>query len=182
MKENKNQIKTNENSGNGCAIALLIVFLIIFVPILISLVSNHIEISNKSKYETKLIEEGKTKTHSEVINEIIETLKNKNEAQLKAFLSEDFTYYDNNNIQHKYISSFLEDLKTLSSSYDIEQRGNDIKNQETYRIYWNVVEQNKSLGRTNQYYCLQKVTAVLNRVVKDNIITYEIEKIILTDN
>lgn len=179
MEESK---QTNKSNGTGCAIVFFIIFLLIFVPILIGLISNNMQVSNQAKHEKNLLEQGKTKSHNDVINEIIETLKNKNEAELKEFLSKDFLYYDNNNIEHKYISSFLEDLKILSSSYDIEQRGNDIKDQETYRIYWNVVEQNKSLGRANQYYCLQKVTVILNRVVKDDIITYEIEKIILTDN
>jgi len=178
MEEKKNQIPVNKNNGTGCAIVLFIIILIIFIPMLIGSIGS----LNKTKHETKLIEEGKTKTESEIINEIIEILKSKDEIQLKKYLSKEFIYYDNDNLEHRYISSFLDDLKILATSYDIERRGNDIKDKETYRIYWNVVEQNKSLGKTNQYYCLQKITILLNRVVKEDIITYEIEKIILSNN
>lgn len=178
------QSQGNKNNGNGCAIILFIVFLIIFVPILIGLISNNIKSSNKLKLEQQLIQEGKVKSDNEVINEIVDILKNRDENKLKGYLSKNITYYDNNNMEYKYLSSsFWSNLKYLiKDEYDIEKRENDIKDQETYRIYWNVVEQNKSLGRTNQYYCLQTITIVLNRIVKKDIITYEIEKIILKNN
>lgn len=172
--------KENKNGGIGCAIAFLVLVAIIFVPIIISSI-NSLE---ETKHESKLIKEGKIKTSDEVIDEIIETLKNKDETQLKGFLSNDFTYYDNNNTEHKYISSFLEDLKILSSSYDIEKRGNSIQDEETYRIYWNTVEQNIKNGikRGERGYCIQTITIVLKRATKQDVITYEIEKIILKDN
>lgn len=180
MKEKQEQFQSNKSNGSGCAIVLFVVFLIIFLPILIWLISNNIENSNKLKHEQQLIQEGKVKSDNEVINEIVNVLKYRDENKLKEYLSENIIYYDNN-IEYKYLSnSFWYDLKYLvKDEYDIEKRGNDIKNQETYRIYWNVVEQNKSLGRTNEYYCLQTITIVLNRIVKKDIITYEIEKIIL---
>lgn len=173
----------NEKSTSGCLIVFFVVFLLIFLPILIGLISNNSNTSNQAKHEAKLIEEGKTKTDNEVINEIAEILKNKNEEKLKEYLSENFMYSDNDRNQSKYIHDFISDLNYLiEDNYDIEKRGNDLKDEETYRIYWNVVEQNKNLGRTNQYYCLQKITIILKRVIKQDIITYEIEKIILTDN
>lgn len=150
---------------------------------MIGLISNNIKSSNKEKHEALLIEEGKIKTDSEVINEIIEILIERNGRKLEEYLSYEFVYVDNDRHESKYVGSFWTDLNYLvEDNYDIEKRANDIKDEETYRIYWNVVEQNKGLGRANQYYCLQKITIILEKIVKEDIITYEIEKIILTDN
>lgn len=175
--------ESSEKNTNGCLIVFLIVFLLICLPILIGLISNNINISNQAKHETKLIKEGKTKTDSEVINEIIEILKNKDKEKLKEYLSNDFIYYDNDNIEHKYISSFFEDLNIYTTSCEIEKRGNSIEDKETYRIYWNVVEENKKRGikRQEHGYCLQTITIMLKKTTKQDIITYEIEKIILKD-
>lgn len=184
MEDKQKEIQINRNSGIGCSIVLFIVFLIIFIPILIGLISNNIETSNQAKHEAKLIEDGKTKTHNQVINEIVERLKNKDEGKLKEYLADDFIYYDNDNIEHKYISNFCEDLNIYTTSCEIERRGDISANDwATYRIYWNIVEENKKNGidKTNQYYCLQTITIMLRKVVKENEITYEIEKIILKD-
>ena len=66
----------------------------------------------------------------------------------------------------------------------MDERENSIEDKATYRIYWNVVEENKKNGidKDSEYYCLQKITIILKRIVKEDIITYDIEKIILTDN
>lgn len=179
MEEKK---QANKNDGTGCAIVLFIIFLIIFVPILIGLVSNNVEKSNQAKHEAKLIEEGKTKTHNEIINEIMQILKNKEKEQLEKYLSKDFTYYDNNNMEHRFLDSFISDLQIYTSSYEIERRG-DINKYDTatYWIYWNVVEKNKINGvdKADTNYCLQRIYIYLKRVVKEDTITYEIEKIIL---
>lgn len=170
---------------NGYLIVFFIVSLLIVLPILIVLISNNINTSNQAKHEEKLIEEGKTKTHNEVINEIVEVLKNKDKEKIKDYLANDYTYYDNDNIEHKYISSFLDDLTIYTANYEIERRGEtNLDEFATYRIYWNIVEENKKKGidKTSQYYCLQKITIMLKKVVKENEITYEIERIILTDN
>ena len=180
----ENKGKISKNDGTGCSIVLFIIFLIIFVPILIGLISNNIEKSNQAKHEAKLIEEGKVKTHNEVINEIVEILKNKDEKKLKEYLATDYIYYDNDNIEHKYISSFYEDLNIYTASCEIERRGDTNSNDwATYRIYWNIVEENKKKGidKTSQYYCLQTITIMLRKVIKQNEITYDIEKIILKD-
>lgn len=176
--------ENDKKNTEGYLIIFLIIFLLIFLPILIRLISNNINTSNQVKHEAKLVEEGKIKTHNEVINEIIEILKNKNNDNLREYISNDFVYYDNDNIAHRYISDFLQDLKILSSTYEIERRGDtNLNDLTTYRIYWNIVEENKKRGidKTNSYYCLQKITIMLKRVVKENEITYEIEKIILKD-
>lgn len=177
--------KENKKNTNGGLIFLLIFLLIIFVPILVWLTSDNIKNANQVKHEEKLIEEGKIKTSNEVINEIIEILKNKDENKLKEYLSENFIYSDNDRSQSKYIHDFINDLTYLiKDNYEIEKRGNNLEDKETYRIYWNVVEENKKkeIDKTSKYYCLQKITIILKRVIKQDIITYEIEKIILTSN
>jgi len=176
--------KINENKGIGCLIGVLIVIAIIFLPLIIGTISNSLENSKAKNHEQQLIKEGKVKTSDEVVDEIIETIKKEDESILKGFLSKDFTYYDNNNIEHKYISSFLRDIRILSSNYDIEKRGNSIQDEETYRIYWNTVEQNIKNGikRGERGYCIQTVTIILKRVTKQDVITYEIEKIILKNS
>lgn len=178
----ENQDNKNGN-GTGCLIIILIIVAIIFIPIIFNTLKESNESLQKTKLEGKLIEEGKVKTYDKTINEILEILKNKDENKLKEYLSNDFLYYDNNNRESKYITAFFRDLKILSSEYDIERRGDTSRDDVvTYRIYWNVVNGNKSLGRTSQYYCLQKVTIMLKRIVKQDIITYEVDKIILKDN
>lgn len=175
--------KEKENQGMGCIIAVFIILGFIFVPIVIGMISDTIKDSKETKHVASLVEAGKTKSSEDIINEIIEKLKNKENRNLISYLAEECIYYDNDNYEHKYISSFYDDLQILSSSYDIERRGDtSIDDRVTYRIYWNVVEKNKDLGRTSQYYCLQKITIMLKKVVKKDIITYEVEKIILTDN
>lgn len=167
-----------KKQGTGCVITFLIIFGIIAV---VFLVNNLIE-SQKSldatKHEETLIKEGKTETHNQIINEIIEIMKEENEEKITEYLSSDFKYYNDNNIESKYISNFFSDLKILSTNYDIERRG-DINKDDivTYRIYWNLVEANSNWGRTSDYYCLQKITIQLKRVVKKDKITYEIENI-----
>lgn len=177
-------LSNDKNKGLGCAITLLILVAIIFIPLIINTISDSIESDNEAKHEAQLIEEGKTKSANDVINEIAEILKNCDEAKLKEYVAENFEYSDNDRNHSKYIDNFLRDLSIYSSSYEIERRGNDIKDKETYRIYWNIVEENRDNGvdKTSQYYCLQKITIMLKRVIKEDIITYEIEKIILTDN
>lgn len=177
--------ENNEKSVTGCLIVFLIVFILIFLPILIGLISNNVKVSIQEKHEAKLIQEGKTKTHNETINEIIEILKNKDKEKIKDYLTTDFTYYDNDNIEHKNISSFLDDLSIYTTSYEIEKRGDTSSDDlATYRVYWNIVEENKKKGidKTNPYYCLQKITIMLKRVVKENEITYEINQIIVKNN
>lgn len=169
-------------NGVGCCIVVLILVAIIFVPIIVGTISSTIQSSKAEKHEQQLIEEKKVKTAEEVIYELAEIFKNKDESKIKEYLSEDFSYYDNENIKHKYPSSFFKDLKVLTSSYDIERRGNSIQDEETYRIYWNVVELNKKWGRESEYYCLQRIEVMLKREIKENVITYEVEKLVLKNN
>lgn len=156
---------------------MLILIILAFVP---GLVENKQNL-DILKQEEQLIKEGKVKTHDEVINEIIEILKERKQEKLEEYLADEFTYVDNDRNNSKYSSSLWTDLKYLvEDNYDIEKRANDTKNQETYRIYWNINKLVKE--RTDRLYCLQKITISLKRVVKQDIVTYEIEKIMLTDN
>lgn len=179
--EEKKKINFTKGKGLGYIVALLVVVLFVFIL----MIREPLKEQGRLDKEKQLIEEGKTKTHNEVINEIIEILRDKKESELKKYLADSFKYYNNDKIESKYISGFLKDLDILSSSYDIERRGDTHQDSVvTYRIYWNVVEENKKKGidKTDRYYCLQRITIMLKRIVNENEITYEIEKIILTDN
>lgn len=159
-------------------IIILIIVILIFMPSLLESKSK----LDKSKLEHNLIEDGKTVSSDEIINELIEILKTKDKNKIEQCLTKDFTYYDNNNIEHKYIHDFFSDLNILSSKYDIERRGDtSSSDRATYRIYWNTVEQNIDNGikRGERGYCLQTITIMLKRVVRQDLITYEVEKIIL---
>ncbi len=176
MENKEDQIPINKNNGTGCAIVLFIIFLIIFIPMLIGSIGN----LNKTKHETKLIEEGKTKNHNEVMNEIIEVLKNRKEEDLKKYLTDDFVYMNNNGYESKYISGFWNDLKYFTGKYYLEKRENSIKDEETYWIYWDIPEE-LTYEQYSQY-SLQRIFVYLKRTVKENVITYKINKIILRDN
>lgn len=173
--------KNNEKNKTGCLIVFLIVFLLIFLPILIGLISNSIKVSNQAKHETKLIEEGKTKTHNEVINEVVDIFKNRDEEKLNEYLSSDFSYYNNDNTESKYINNFWADLKFYTGKHYIEERG-DTLNQEnkTFWIYWDIPEQLEY--KQYSQYSLQKICIYMRRIVKEDIITYEINQIILKNN
>ncbi len=178
----KEKQESQKSNYTGCLIAFFIILIIIFIIIAIGMISNTSKEQDKINHENELISQGKIKNASEIVEEVAELLKNRDVTRINEYLSDNFSYFGKNNYESKTIDKLFSDLQYLSSSYDIEKRGNDLEDKETYRIYWNVVEQNKNLGRTNQYYCLQQITIILKKVVKEDIITYEIEKIILTDN
>jgi len=173
-------VKENKNSRICYCVIILILVAIIFIPI----ISNSIKEYKTQKHIEQLIANGKVKKPEEVLNEIIEALKGKNEKQIEEYIADEFKYYNRNNSESISISSLLMDLQVLASSYEIERRGNINKDEYiTYYIYWNVVEQNKNSGvnKAEQYYCLQKIHIYLKKIVKEDIITYEIEKIRLLD-
>lgn len=174
-------IEKTKNDTTHYLIVFLIIFLLIFLPILIGLVSSNIENTNQSKHEEKLIEEGKVKTHSDVINEIVDILKKRDEEKLKEYLSSDFNYWDDNNTESKYIYKFWSDLKFYTGKHYIEERG-DITdtNYKTFWIYWDIPEQLEY--KQYSQYSLQKICIDIRKVVKENIITYEINQIILKNN
>ena len=68
----------------------------------------------------------------------------------------------------------------VENNYTWEKRNNSIEDEETYTIYWNT---NKGIiNKSDRLYCSQKITIILRKAVNEEIITYEIGKIILTDN
>lgn len=173
--------KENQKSNyTGCLIVFFIILVIIFIIIAISMTSNTSEEQQELNHENELISQGKIKNASEVITEVAELLKNRDITKFDEYLSNNFSYIGKDNYESKTADNLFNDLQYLASDYDVEKRENDFEDKETYRIYWNT---NKLVtDKTNNLYSLQKITVVLNRVVKEDIITYEIEKIILTDN
>lgn len=174
-------MKERDNDTTGGLIVFLIIFLLIFAPILIGLISNNIENRKKVEHEEKLIEEGKVETADTIINQIIEILEDRDKEKINQYLSKDFVYYNNDNIESKFISGFWNDLKYYTGKHYIEQRG-DTSNEEskTFWIYWDIPEQIEY----KQYadYSLQKICIYMKRVVKEDSITYEINQIILKNN
>ena len=176
-------MNNKDNENNKSLLITIIIIIIIILILCLPAVTKSINELNSSKLEYKLLQEGKTIRSDEVIEKIVEIMKNKDEEKMNDYLSDDFVYYYKNR-DSKYIYSFWNNLKDLvNDNYEIERRENDIKDEETYRIYWDVVEQNKINGvnKTDEYYCLQRITIVLKRVIKKDIISYEIKNIILND-
>lgn len=178
MEEKKENEKKNE--GLGCVITLAIVFAIIIALIAVSSLSDAIKSSNEAKHRLSLVQEGKTISSGTIMNEIAEILKNRQEDNLKEYLADNFKYIDNDRCESKNIDGFWKDIKYFVTDYDIEKRENSIKDEETYRIYWNT--NNLVKERADRLYCSQKIIVILKEVVKNDMITYEIEEIMLTDN
>lgn len=147
---------------------ILVIVLMIFLPGLFE--------SKKSldtvKHEYNLIEEGKTVTAREITEEFTKLLSVKNYDEANKYLSNDCKLIDSNNTERVKLEYCLEKL-AVYNSYTIEKRGNDLKNQETYRILWN--------GTTYEN-TKQIITLNLRKKVNKQEITYEIIRVIFTDN
>lgn len=155
---------------------------IILLIILLISVTNFLE--NKKEldviaHERELIQEGKVEASEEIVREIAEILKNREEDALEQYLTEDFSYWKNGETQS--IDDFWNDLNYLvENKYSIEERGNSIEDEETWFIYWNT---NESItDKSSDLYCLQEIRIYLKRVVEEEFITYKIERIILNNN
>ena len=155
--------------------------IILHIILLIS-VTNFLE--NKKEldviaHERELIQEGKVEASEEIVREIAEILKNREEDALEQYLTEDFSYWKNGETQS--IDDFWNDLNYLvENKYSIEERGNSIEDEETWFIYWNT---NESItDKSSDLYCLQEIRIYLKRVVEEEFITYKIERIILNNN
>ena len=150
----------------GIAIIAIIIFTILY---------DDIKELNDTKHKTELIQQGKIESSYSIINEIIQVLKEKDSSKLDEYLNDDIEYWKDD--KEKNINSFLQDIdKIEDNNWKIEQRNNSIDNQETYLIYWNT---NKDIINIE---CSQKITFILEEVVKSDTITYEIKKIILINN
>lgn len=171
--------KKVKNNDKTFIIISVVIMAVIFIPIIIGLISSSASESREFNHETKLIQEGKSESPSKVLDKIINDLKDRKKEEFKKLLTEDFVYCNNGN-KIKKISNFWDDLKKYEGKYYTEQRGNSIKNHETYWIYWNIPEKTNYNEYTENYQ--QRIMIYLKKVVKEDIITYEIEKIILKDN
>lgn len=162
-------------------IIVFIAFLLVVILTLVSLMSKNIKESKQEKHEQKLIQEGNVVDSNKFIEEIVEILKNRDEEKLKKYLSSDFNYWDNNNTESKYIYNFWSDLKFYTGKHYIEERGDVTdQNYKTFWIYWDIPEQLEY--KQYSQYSLQKICIDIRKVVKENIITYEINQIILKNN
>lgn len=155
------------NSGNWkLAIILgtisLIVVLVIFLP---GLIESKNELEN-SRHEGKLLSEGKYTSDIETLEDFIKSLENGDIESAKKLLSKDCMIYDENN----NICTFEEYVSKIDTStyYKYEKRGNSIDDEKTYRISWKDG--------------LQIQTIVLDKVVNENEMHYEIVKCLLNIN
>lgn len=160
---------------------VFIAFLLVVILTLVSLMSKNIKVSKQEKQEQKLIQEGNVVDSNKFMEELVEILKKRDKEKLKDYLSSDFSYYNNNNTESKYINNFWSDLKFYTGKSYIEERG-DTLNQEnkTFWIYWDIPEQLEY--KQYSQYSLQKICIYMRRIVKEDIITYEINQIILKNN
>lgn len=159
-------MKKNDSGSWKLAIILgiisLVVVLVIFLPGLIES-KNELE---DLKHEEELLNEGKYKSDTETLKDFIKFLEDGDIEQAKSLLSEDCIIYDENN----NICTFEEYVSKIDTStyYKYEERGNSINDEKTYRISW-------KNG-------LQIQTIVLEKVVTENEIHYEIVKCLLNIN
>lgn len=164
MEEKENNNKIVWISGA----IILIIILIIFVPGLIENKKN----LDTSRHAYELIKEGKTISSSEITEQFATLLSNKRYDEASKYLSKDCEFYDSDNHKRVKLEYCLEELDECSS-YRTEKRGNELKDQETYRILWN----GTSYENTNQI-----VTLFLRKKIESDQVTYEIFRVIFTDN
>lgn len=151
-----------------CGTVILIIILILFVPGLLE----DKKALDLSKQEYNLIKEGKTVTARDIAEEFANLLSVKKYDETSKYLSNDCKLIDSNNKERVKLEYCLEKLVTYNS-YTIEKRGNDLKDQETYRILWN----GTNYSNTNQI-----ITLYLKKKITTDQRTYEIFRIIFTDN
>lgn len=179
-KTNFANFERNNNSNKVVWITGLIILILVLLLFIPKLVDDKKEL-DELEYERQLIQEGKVISDTEVINEIVNTLKERKEEQLNSYIATDFTYINDNGIESNSLYNFWNDLDYLvEDNYDIEKRGNSIQNEETYFVYWNT--NNKVIDRNDNMYCLQELRIYLKKVVETDRITYKVYRIILTDN
>ena len=147
---------------------LLILVLMIFMP---GLIESQQRLET-SKREYNLIQEGKTISASDVVEDFTLLLSNKKYNEASKYLSSDCKLIDSQNKERVNLEYCLEKLNNYNS-YRIERRGNSVQNEKTYRILWNGTR----YENTNQI-----ITLFLRRKVKTNEVTYEIFRLTFTDN
>ena len=102
-KENKNKVVLI------AGVVILVIIILLFIP---SLLNDKKEL-DELEYEGKLIQEGKVVSDTEVINEIVNILKERNENELNQYITTDFEYWkDREATNNKFI------LDRLTISYE----------------------------------------------------------------
>lgn len=169
--------KKNNRSWLVGLIVIVVIIVLICGPMLVDSISEWAE----TKKEYELLQEGKVEDSEDVIKQIVEILKNEQKNEIESYLSDDFKYYDYNNLESCFVDGMWRDLQPLTSNYDIERRGDTSSDDmATYRVYWNV--EDLSLSRDDLNYCSQILTIILQRVISQDNLTYEISSIMLTNN
>lgn len=166
--EKDSRSKETRHEGLGCGIVLLILVAIIFVPMIFNSLSD----LNKTKQEGKLIQEGEIISAGEISKEFAQLISESKYNDATKYLAEDCKLIDSNNNERIKLEYCLEKLNVYKS-HTIEQRGNDLKDQATYRILWN--------GTTYEN-TKQIITLNLRKKINKQEITYEIIRVIFTDN
>lgn len=161
--------KKDDNKIVWIAGAVLLVFcLLIFVP---GAIDSKKELDT-AKLEYNLIQEGKTVSAEDISEKFAILLSKKKYDEASTYLSEDCKLVDSDGHERVKLDYCLEELNKYSS-HVIEKRGNDLKDQKTYRILWN----GTSYENTSQI-----ITLYLKKKVKSNEVTYEIFRVIFTNN
>ena len=140
----------------------LIVVLVIFLP---GLIESKKELED-SRHEGELLSEGNYTSDIETLKNFIKFLENGDIESAKKLLSKDCIIYDENN----NICTFEEYVSKIDTTtyYKYEERGNSIDDEKTYRISWKDG--------------LQIQTIVLDKVVNENEMHYEIVECLLNIN
>lgn len=84
-KENKNKVVLI------AGVVILVIIILLFIP---SLLNDKKEL-DELEYEGQLIQEGKVVSDTDVINEIVKVLKERNANRLNQYITTDFEYWRN---------------------------------------------------------------------------------------
>lgn len=168
-----------EKQSIGYLIVVLIIFAIIVIVPLLNNISESQKKLEEAKHEGELIKEGKTISDSKITQFLIDDLQNNRIEKSKEYFDTNFTYIDDKNNKYNNPEQLIQDVKPITQGYHIEQRKNELENQETFFLYWNVpVENIKNYIEHND----QVLKIYLEKIIEKDRIYYKINKIILTNN
>lgn len=163
------EIVESHDKKSKIVLLIILVVLILFLPFIHQIVNSFFKQQQSKLEDTVLTSENYTSASS-IVSKTIDYLKSGDTDSIKSLLSNDCEFYNDGT---KYsLSSCLDNLLEYESC-KYEKRGNSIKNEETYRVYWN----GSNLENAHQI-----ITLVLKRKVTQSEITYEIKHITLSNN
>lgn len=163
-----NENNSNKNTNKTLIIIMIIIGILILIPCLKSLINSTNNL-NSLKLENKLLSEGKVMSLTDLNNEIAEAIKNKNYSNITTHLSKN-DYTLQNSEGKKYTVDQCLSVISEVTSYSIEKRANDVKDEETYRIY---INGNSSSNSDNI------ITIVYEKNVTKNEIQYNIKTLMV---